>query len=207
MSNKINFFVAIIICLAALGVEISARGKDTLSGYVNPIIGTAPAQTISALKHGSGVESFSQVVPFVTVPFGMTNWTPQTRDTEKKCVAPYYYNDSLIQGFRGSHWLSGSCVQDYGSVTVMPISGELVCSPLKRGSRYSHNNEITTPYYYKVILEDYNISTEMTAATRAGMFRIKWLKGGVGHVIINPNSDEGGWICESDPRKKRSCRV
>ena len=82
--------------------------------YVDPLIGTGPATTISSLKHGHGTENNAQVVPFVTTPFGMTNWTAQTKATEEKCVAPYYYTDSVIQGFRGSHWLSGSCVQDYG---------------------------------------------------------------------------------------------
>ena len=90
----------------------------------------------------------------VTVPFGMTNWTPQTRDAETKCVAPYYYTDSVIQGFRGSHWLSGSCVQDYGSVTIMPVAGKLKCLPQERGSAFSHNREIASPYYYSVKLDD-----------------------------------------------------
>lgn len=38
----------------------------------------------------------------------MNMWTPQTRDTEKKCVAPYYYADDLFGGFRNSHWVNGS---------------------------------------------------------------------------------------------------
>ena len=67
-------------------------------------------------------------MPLVTTPFGMTNWTPQTRDGETKCIAPYYEKDSRIQGFRASHWLSGSCTQDYGSMTIMPGAGEVAIS-------------------------------------------------------------------------------
>lgn len=182
----------IIIYLSVGGCYIEDSQKSlSLVKYVNPLIGTAPSTTISALKHGAGTENNSQVVPFVTMPFGMTNWTPQTRDTEKKCVAPYYYTDSVINGFRGSHWLSGSCVQDYGSVTIMPISGDLKCLPGKRGSYYLHEDEISTPYYYKVLLKDYNIISEITSTTRAGMLRFTFQKEGNGHIVINPNSDEG----------------
>jgi len=159
--------------------------------YVNPLIGTAPATTISALKHGEGTENNAQVLPYVTVPFGMTNWTPQTRDAETKCVAPYYYTDSVIQGFRGSHWLSGSCVQDYGSVTIMPVAGKLKCLPQERGSAFSHNREIASPYYYSVKLDDYAIQAEMTATKRSGLFKFTFEEGGESHIVINPNSDEG----------------
>lgn len=159
--------------------------------YVNPLIGTAPATTISAMEHGHGLENNSQVVPCVTVPFGMTNWTPQTKATETKCDAPYYYTDSIFQGFRGSHWLSGSCVQDYGSMTIMPISGDLQCLPSKRGSKFSHDREKSTPYSYQVHLDDYHIEAEVTATKRSGLFQFLFEGEGEAHIVVNPNSDEG----------------
>ncbi|MCL3779341.1 glycoside hydrolase family 92 protein [Prolixibacteraceae bacterium JC049] len=165
--------------------------KTDLVQYVNPLIGTAPSTTISALEHGHGKENNAQVVPFVTVPFGMTNWTPQTKAYETKCHAPYYYTDLIIQGFRGSHWLSGSCVQDYGSMTLMPISGHLQCLPTQRGSKYSHDKEKATPYEYQVHLTDYNIDVNMTATKRAGWFQMVYNNAGEAHLVVNPNSDEG----------------
>ncbi len=159
--------------------------------YVNPLIGTAPSKTVSALEHGHQKENNAQVMPYVTAPFGMTNWTPQTKPTETKCHAPYYYTDWIIQGFRGSHWLSGSCVQDYGSMTLMPISGTLKCLPAVRGSKFTHNRELSTPYIYKVHLDDYAIQAEMTATKRSGLFKFIYEKKGKAHIIINPNSDEG----------------
>src|SRR5690606_5138571 len=108
-----------LIAVPVLLFILSCSIKPAASNYadlVNPLIGTAPSTTISALQHGEDeTENNAQVVPYVTVPFGMTNWTAQTKATETKCVAPYYYTDTKISGFRGSHWLSGSCVQDYGS--------------------------------------------------------------------------------------------
>lgn len=182
-----NLFLLLTIFFAACSQN---HEEKSIVDFVNPLIGTAPATTISALKHGEGTENNAQVVPFVTVPFGMTNWTPQTRDTETKCVAPYYHTDSVIQGFRGSHWLSGSCVQDYGSVTIMPVAGKLKCFPEERGSTFSHNHEIATPYYYSVRLDDYAIQAEMTATKRSGLFKFTFEEGGESHIVINPNSDE-----------------
>ncbi|UJH68578.1 GH92 family glycosyl hydrolase [Allomuricauda sp. SCSIO 65647] len=175
-----------------LGCETTGdTTQKSLVPYVNPLIGTAPATTTSALKHGHGKENNAQVVPYVTVPFGMTNWTPQTKATETKCHAPYYYTDSIIQGFRGSHWLSGSCVQDYGSMTIMPISGDLKCLPQVRGSKFSHKKERATPFVYEVELEDYDVTVEMTATKRSGLFKFTYNKSGDAHVVVNPNSDEG----------------
>ncbi|MBK7103742.1 MAG: GH92 family glycosyl hydrolase [Ignavibacteriae bacterium] len=158
--------------------------------YVNPLIGTAPSRTISALKHGEGTENNAQVIPSVTVPFGMTNWTPQTKNVETKCVAPYYYKDSLITGFRGTHWLSGSCTQDYGSFSIMPISGKLNHLLENRGSNYSPSNEISTPYFYKINLENYNIDCEITATTRCGFLKFSFNNNEEKYIIVEPNSDE-----------------
>ncbi len=201
---KCSILLSLIFSFSILAYSsdtVKTESKNSFLKYVNPLIGTGPANTISALKHGEGSENNAQVVPFVTVPFGMTNWTPQTMATEKKCIAPYYYKDTVINGFRGSHWLSGSCVQDYGSVSIMPTSGKLKCLPKEYGSKYSHTNEISTPYYYKVKLDDYDIDVEMTSTTRAGIFKFTFNKEGQGHILINPNSDEGEGYIKIIPEK------
>jgi putative alpha-1,2-mannosidase len=85
---------------------------------VDPRIGTA----------GGG-----QTFPATGVPFGMTQWTPQTRTGKVKCVAPYYAGHKKIEGFRGSHFMSGSCKSDYGRMTMMPMSGALRLGDAERG--------------------------------------------------------------------------
>src|SRR5512136_2948698 len=111
--------------------------------YVDPLIGTGPARTTSALKHSeSASEDKGQTFPAVGRPFGMTQWTPETRTTEDKCVAPYYYNDKYLTGFRGSHWMSGSCTQDYGSATLMPfVTGKPDTLKKIPASKFNHKNE------------------------------------------------------------------
>ncbi|PKQ67908.1 hypothetical protein BZG01_05940 [Labilibaculum manganireducens] len=188
--NKKLSVKSLLLGLLLIGCQ-TPQNETKFVKFVNPLIGTAPAATISAIEHGHGLENNSQVVPYVTVPFGMTNWTPQTRASETKCQAPYYYTDSIFQGFRGSHWLSGSCVQDYGSMTIMPISGDLKCLPTVRGSKFSHDNEKSTPYSYQVHLDDYDIEAEVTATKRSGLFQFLFEKEGEAHIVVNPNSDEG----------------
>src|SRR4051812_29944561 len=78
---------------------------------------TTPEDLVHPL---TGTQNEGQTYPAVGVPFAMTHWTPQTRAGEIKCVAPYYFPDKRIQGLRATHFLSGSCVPDYGSVTLMP---------------------------------------------------------------------------------------
>lgn len=74
---------------------------------VNTMVGTDHAVTSSVGRYGKGSEEHGQTLPAVLVPHGMNFWTPQTQDSEQKCRAPYYYRDSLFQGFRASHWLVG----------------------------------------------------------------------------------------------------
>src|SRR5262245_35465459 len=105
--------------------SIMLHSQDLVQ-YVQPFSGTAPSTTTAALKHSeAGSEKNANTIPAVGLPFGMTQWTPQTRATETKCIPPFFYKDSLINGFRGTHWISGSCMQDYGSVTIMPVTGAL----------------------------------------------------------------------------------
>jgi len=70
---------------------------QNLQQYVQPLTGTAPSTTVSAQKHSeTGSEKNANTIPAVGLPFGMTQFTPQTRFTERKCIPPYFYNDSLF---------------------------------------------------------------------------------------------------------------
>ena len=132
-----------------------------------------------------------QLIPAVLVPHGMNFWTPQTEDTEQKGISPYYYADEEIQGFRASHWIVGGATQDYGSFTLMPVFGQLITHPIERGSRFSHDREVSTPAYYSVELEDYDITAEMTGTSRTALFRFTFHQEGDAYIVVNPNSDEG----------------
>ena len=157
---------------------------------LNTMVGTDQANTQTAGLFGKGSEEHGQTLPAVLAPNGQNFWTPQTRDTEQKCIAPYYYADSLFQGIRNSHWIVGGCTQDYGSFTVAAISGNLRTSPVDRATRFSHQQEISHPHYYAVRLPDEHLLIELTGASHTAMMRITPEQDQPVHIIVNHNSDE-----------------
>lgn len=184
MFNTIGAFALLVtIGISVPGCSSQRNGNEKAAAavsYVDPMIGTA-AQ--------------GNTIPAVGLPFGMTQWTPQTNISEEKCEPPYVYTDNMLNGFRGSHWLSGSCTQDYGSVTLMPVTGKLVTDWKKYQAPFSHKDEISTPYYYKVALPKYDVTAELTATKRCGMMRLTAGKDGNLYVLVTPNSDRGkGYI-------------
>jgi putative alpha-1,2-mannosidase len=109
-----------------------ARGQSDSVSWVNPYIGT-----------GSGPIGYGGTMPFVTPPFGMTDWTPQTRQN-RLSVTSYKYEDSTISGFIGTHqpaiWMG-----DYGYVTVVPEIDHLKITPEDRKLPFSHRQETVEP--------------------------------------------------------------
>ena len=143
---------------------------------LNTLVGTAPSNTAgSSLYNEAASEAHGQTLPAVCVPHGQTLFTPQTRRGEQKCVAPYYYNDSLFHGIRASHWIVGGCTQDYGSFTLtLPADQPL-----------DHSREETHPHYYRLTLDDLDL--ELTALSHSAILR---LSRNVPLDVV-PNSDEG----------------
>jgi len=158
---------------------------------VQPLSGTAQATTPAAIKHSEGTEKNANTIPAVGLPFSMTQWTPQTRVTENKCVPPYFYKDSMLSGFRGTHWLSGSCTQDYGSFTIMPVSGKLKTTITEYSIPFSHSDEISTPAYYKIKLSAAHLTAEITGTSRCGMMQFTMHEKDSFYLLILPNSDKG----------------
>lgn len=189
-----------IFCLL---LAFKTNAQKDLTVFVNPLIGSAPSTTVSALKHSeAGSESKGQIAPAIGMPQGMTTWTPQTRATEQKCIPPFYYQDTEIQGFRGTHWMNGSCVQDYGSFTLMPLSGELITDTRERASTFDRATESVAPDWYEVILDKYQIKTQMTGTSRAGFLKFTYQNEENNYLLIEPNSDEGQGYVYLDLEKK-----
>lgn len=154
--------------------------------YVEPLNGTAPASSTSALAHSeAGSERSGNTIPAVGLPFGMTQFTPQTSWSENKCVAPYQYNARLFRGFRASHWLSGSCTQDYGSFSILPVVGKVSDTA---GLVLDHGQELSTPYKYQIRFPG-KYEAKMTATLRSGLWQLTMLKSDTLRLIIRANSD------------------
>ena len=125
--------LVLTLLLAVSGVFLSPREIDTR-------IGSTAADSPTASIFGAGGEVFGNTIPCVTVPNGMTYWTPQTVISDKKGVTPYRYDSHQWEGFRASHWLDGSATQDYGSFSILPG-----CRPVPM----DHSVETAQPGYYR----------------------------------------------------------
>lgn len=193
MNRTSSFVFAVFLALGC-----SNGGTPVEFEYIDTFIGTDANVLNTDSRFGSGTEVLGQNLPAVLEPNGMNFWTPQTRDTERKGVAPYYYRDSLLQGFRNSHWIVGGCTQDYGSVTIFPATDISQLLPGKRGALFSHDDETSTPSYYSVLLKSSGIFAEMTGRSRSAIFRFTYPSDGPAYLLVNPNSDEGQGFVEID---------
>lgn len=173
-------------CLLLSSFFCNAQAVQNPLQYVNPLIGTA------------GVWFYGRTAPFVTPPFGMTNWTACTRNN-KIALSTYKYLDKHIIGFRGTHkpamWMG-----DYGYVTIMPVAGEKEKNRTAHKASFTHNKEITRPDYYAVELNAANakkkIGVEMTSTERCGFFRIAFPKNESHYLFIEASQQPqfDGWI-------------
>lgn len=201
MKKNISVY-CMMIGVAALLWSCAGEQWEGRLKYIDTRIGTAASTTRTAGKFGKNTEEYGQTLPAVLEPNGMNFWTAQTQDTERKCIAPYYYKDTVCQGFRNSHWIVGGCTQDYGSMTLMPLSGTLRCQPEARGNRFSHDREVAYPFCYTLYLQDDDILTAMTGRSRSAIFRFTYNRGGDAFLVVNPNSDEGEGYIEIDTLRK-----
>ncbi|KAI1176051.1 glycoside hydrolase family 92 protein [Nemania sp. FL0916] len=111
--------------------------------YVNPHVGT----------YGTSPNDNGGMIPSVSVPFGMTRWTAQTRENYISQV-PYSDNDTYVHGFQATHqpaiWMG-----ELGQAVLMPgWSDEVKPAFEQRGLAFQKKeDESSTPYVYEVVLD------------------------------------------------------
>ncbi|MFD2286844.1 glycoside hydrolase family 92 protein [Pedobacter petrophilus] len=203
--HKNNFkweIILLLLVLQLIALPNPGFGQQaSLVKYIQPFSGTSASTTMASQHIEDKTERLANTIPAVAPPFAMTQWTPQTQLSETKCLAPYYYSNKKIYGFRATHWISGSCTQDYGSFTIMPISGKLKTKWIDIADNYSHAQEVSSPDYYKVTLPNHQLITEITATLRSSMMRITALKSDSVYLLISPNSDQNKGFIKIDQEK------
>ncbi len=181
-------FVLTALCLFVSNGRAQYSPKD-LVDYVDPFIGT---------------QEMGHTFPGATVPFGMVQLSPET-DTIPYSVngryngevyrycAGYQYTSPTIVGFAHTHF-SGTGHSDLGDFLIMPTAGKLQLNPgtadhPENGyrSNYSHEKEEASPGYYKVLLEDDQITAELTTTIHTGFHQYTYPKTDVGHIILDMN--------------------
>ena len=142
--------------------------------YVDPFIGTG--------FHG-------HTFPGATVPFGMVQLSPDTHIMGWDASSGYHYEDSTIYGFSHTH-LSGTGIGDLGEILLLPYSNT---DDIKPVATFLKSDESASPGYYKVRLDNYDVTAELTATRRVGLHRYSFENGkerkvmlDLGHVL-QPN--------------------
>ncbi|KAI6085760.1 glycoside hydrolase family 92 protein [Hypoxylon rubiginosum] len=110
--------------------------------YVNPKIGT----------DSSNPNDIGGMIPSVSIPFGMTRWTAQTRENYIGQV-PYRDTDGFVHGFQATHqpaiWMG-----ELGQIVLTPGWSREV-KPLfeQRAFAFRKEDEVSTAYVYEVTLD------------------------------------------------------
>lgn len=149
---------AALLLLISGVFSIATIAQKTPADYVNTFIGTG--------GHG-------HTYPGATMPFGMVQLSPDTRLEGWDGCGGYHYDDKYIYGFSHTH-LNGTGVPDLCDILFMPTTGETRWNngsdgKSGYGSHFKHSSESSEPGYYKVFLDDYAITAELTTTTRVGM--------------------------------------
>lgn len=170
-----------------LGIWVSYAQQKSRHSYINPLIGT---------------QRMGHTFPGATVPFGAVQLSPET-DTiayEKdrkyngkvyEYCAGYQYEDKTIVGFSHTHF-SGTGHSDLGDFLIMPTVGKLQLNPGTAShpengyrSKFSHANETAQANYYKVKLDDHNITAELTTSSRVGFHQYTFPESDQAHIILD----------------------
>ena len=160
------------LILLAFPVLPVAADRVSYADYVNPLVGTD-----SAFNFSTG-----NTYPAIAVPWGLNFWTPQTNKMGDGWG--YQYDAHKIRGFKQTHQPS-PWINDYAAFSLMPVVGELVVEEEKRGSWFSHKAEIARPYYYRVYLSDYFVTTEITPTQRAAQFRFTFPESDRAYILLD----------------------
>ena len=177
-----------LLLMVFMACSIAAQGTTEPVDYVSTLVGTESSFQLST----------GNTYPAIAMPWGMNFWVPQTGKNGDGWQ--YTYTANKIRGFKQTHQPS-PWINDYGQFSLMPTVGEPVFDENKRASWFSHKAEVATPYYYKVYLADYDVTTEVAPTERAAILRFTFPETDQANVVIDA-FDKGSEIT-IQPDKRR----
>jgi predicted alpha-1,2-mannosidase len=175
--RKCSFLFAFLLTSFTLMAQ-----KENLLKYVDPNIGTAHSRWFFYTP--------------AAVPGGMAKLAPSTNghygNAQGWEAVGYDTRQNSIEGFVHFHeW-------QVGGVSFMPTTGELKVKPggldtpnSGYRSHFDRKNQVAEPGYYKVLLDDYNITAELTATKRVGFHRYTFPQSDQSHIILDIGNVQG----------------
>jgi predicted alpha-1,2-mannosidase len=185
-----------------MATSFDQAGRIFIHVFFLLAVGSACAKSpVDCVNPMIGTDAHGHVYPGATVPFGMVQLSPDTRDNTWDGSSGYHYSDTSIQGFSHNH-LTGTGCPDLGNIMLIPTVGGLKLVPGgKPGdgyrARFSHDDEISRPGYYSVLLPDYQVKVELTATARAGFHRYTYPATTNGHVVVDLQHGIGNNVIEA----------
>src|SRR5690554_5896096 len=164
-----------------------AQEAPDLVQYVNTLQGT----------NSSFEVSWGNTYPTTALPFAMHTWTPQTGPNADGWK--YQYFKEHIRGFQQAHQAS-SWSGDYAVFSLIPVLGTLTLDQDERASRFSHDNEIGKPHYYKVTFDN-QITTEISPVERGAHLRFSYPENEKAYLVLDGYTDFSQ--VEIDPENRR----
>ncbi len=145
--------------------------------------------------------STGNTCPLIGRPWGMTFWTPQTGEGRWPYSRRRSQPGGKMQGFRATHQCS-PWIGDYGQFTILPLVGETFENADKRASSFRFQDEHGRPDYYRVYLNRYRTTVELTATPRCGMIRSYFPETDRAGILFSlftdectvTVSDDGHWV-------------
>ncbi|MEI7423134.1 MAG: GH92 family glycosyl hydrolase [Prolixibacteraceae bacterium] len=195
MLRRVSFkylIIVLIIWLIRIDVIAQENHKKVMgpADYVDPFIG---ASTQNKPPFDSG-----KTFPGATTPFGMVQVNPNTI-TGGPNGSGYSREHTSIEGFAFTQMSGVGWYGDLGNFLVMPTTGKLKTSSGKIDnpnigyrSRFDKKSEKASAGYYEVILSDYNIKTELTAAPHSGILRFTFPENKQSRIQIDLARRVGG---------------
>ncbi|MDO4899798.1 GH92 family glycosyl hydrolase [Actinomyces sp.] len=143
----------------------------------------ACVRTTRGTHSGRGF-SRGSTLPAVCLPHGMNFITPVTNARTRRWLYRWHGDpaprlEAVALSHQPSPWIG-----DRGSMQVMPYLDAPVLEPRRRSRRFSHDDEVAQPDYYRVRLEG-GIELELTATARTAAVRIHLPRAG-GVTIDQP---------------------
>jgi putative alpha-1,2-mannosidase len=157
---------------ASCAPTAQTEANAPLYTLANPMQGTDSQRSFS---HGNEY-------PAIALPFPMNIWAPYTQPQND----PFYYayRQNQIRGIRQTHEPS-PWIGDYANFSLMPVSGKLVVSENDRASTFRHQDEVAQPSYYKVHLDTWKATAEVTPTERAARFRFTFEEPTEAYVVLD----------------------
>ena len=164
---------AVTLALLALAVTlVPLRPPATAMGAPGPSTSAVgPAALVRPLDGtGTGPVSPGTVgeFPGADVPFGMLQWSPDTRPDAAQAGGGYSYADNEIGGFSLTH-LSGTGCPSYQDVPILPTVGAVGSGPESATATFSHAQEHASPGRYDVELGPSPIDVTLAVTTHSGI--------------------------------------